>query len=130
VQVDEALFHVGDPHYAQGDGEVALTAMEASLRGTFRFTVLRGPAAIKAVGLLTNPFVETDEAWVPIGLDIDLNEAMRKAVRAAVAFLNETQGMPRAVALAYLSAAGDFEVSQVVDKVKGVHCVIRKRDFG
>jgi acetamidase/formamidase len=129
VQVDEALFHVGDPHYAQGDGEVALTAMEASLRGTFRFTLLRGPAATKAVGLLSHPFVETDEAWVPIGLDADLNEAMRKAVRAAVAFLHETQGMPRAVALAYLSAAGDFEVSQVVDSVKGVHCVIRKRDF-
>jgi acetamidase/formamidase len=130
VQVDEALFHVGDPHYAQGDGEVALTAMEASLRGTFRFTVLRGPAATKAVGLLDHPFVETDEAWVPMGLDADLNEAMRKAVRAAIAFLHETQGMPRAVALAYLSAAADFEISQVVDSVKGVHCVIRKRDFG
>jgi acetamidase/formamidase len=129
VQVDEALFHVGDPHYAQGDGEVALTAMEASLRGTFRFTLLRGPAATKAVGLLDHPFVETEEAWVPVGLDRDLNEAMCKAVRAAIAFLHETQGMPRAVALAYLSAAADFEISQVVDSVKGVHCVIRKRDF-
>jgi hypothetical protein len=37
--------------------------------------------------------------------------------------------MPRHVALAYLSATADFEVSQVVDSVKGVHCVIRKRDF-
>jgi acetamidase/formamidase len=129
VQVDEALFHVGDPHYAQGDGEVALTAMEASLRGTFRFTLLRGAAATRAVGLLTHPFVETDDAWVPVGLDADLDEAMRKAVRAAVAFLHETQEMPRHVALAYLSAAADFEVSQVVDSVKGVHCVIRKRDF-
>ena len=129
VQVDEALFHVGDPHYAQGDGEVALTAMEASLRGTFRFSVLRGADAHAACGLLSQPFVETADSWVPMGLDEDLNEAMRKAVRAAVAFLHETQGMPRHVALAYLSAAGDFEVSQVVDSVKGVHCVIRKRDF-
>jgi acetamidase/formamidase len=31
--------------------------------------------------------------------------------------------------MAYLSAAGDFEVSQVVDAVKGVHCMIRKSDF-
>jgi hypothetical protein len=37
--------------------------------------------------------------------------------------------MPRHVALAYLSAAADFEISQEVDAVKGVHCVIRKRDF-
>jgi acetamidase/formamidase len=46
-----------------------------------------------------------------------------------VTFLSETQGMERSVALAYLSAAADFEVSQVVDSVKGVHCVIRKADF-
>ncbi len=32
VQVEGALFHTGDPHYAQGDGEVALTAFEAPLR--------------------------------------------------------------------------------------------------
>ena len=129
VQVDGASFYVGDPHYAQGDGEVALTAMEASLRGTFRVSVLRGDAAGAATGLLTHPFVETDEAWVPIGLHTDLNEAMKNAVRAAITFLERTQGMERHVALAYLSAAADFEVSQVVDAVKGVHCVIRKRDF-
>ena len=34
VQVEDALAYVGDPHFAQGDGEVALTAMEASLRAT------------------------------------------------------------------------------------------------
>jgi acetamidase/formamidase len=128
VQVDQALFHVGDPHYAQGDGEVALTAMEASLRGTFRISVLTGDDAA-ATGLMSGPFVETADAWVPVGLDVDLNEAMRKATRAAIAFLERTQGMERSVALAYLSAAADFEVSQVVDAVKGVHCVIRKSDF-
>jgi len=31
--------------------------------------------------------------------------------------------------MAYLSAAGDFAVSQVVDSVKGVHGRIRKADF-
>jgi acetamidase/formamidase len=129
VQVDGALFHTGDPHYAQGDGEVALTAMEASLRGTFRLSLERGAEAASLLGPLANPFVETDTAWVPIGLDPDLNEAFKKATRAAVTFLSETQGMERSVALAYLSAAADFEVSQVVDSVKGVHCVIRKADF-
>jgi acetamidase/formamidase len=37
--------------------------------------------------------------------------------------------MDRASALAYLSAATDFEVTQVVDKTKGVHALIRKSDF-
>lgn len=37
--------------------------------------------------------------------------------------------LPPAVALAYLSAACDFHVSQVVDLVKGVHCRIPKADL-
>ena len=91
--------------------------------------VLKDAAARAAVGAIRNPFVETDTHWIPTGMDPDLNEAMKKAVRAAVTFLETTQGMPRATALAYLSAAGDFEVSQVVDAVKSVHCLIRKADF-
>jgi acetamidase/formamidase len=50
-------------------------------------------------------------------------------VRNAVDFLATRFDLARSVALAYLSAAGDFEVSQVVDQVKGVHCMIRKADF-
>jgi acetamidase/formamidase len=129
VQVDGAGFHVGDPHYAQGDGEVALTALEAPLTATLRLSVLRGPEARRVVGVLDRPFVETDTHWVPVGLDVDLDEAMRKATRAAIRFLETAIGMHRDEALAYLSAAADFEVSQVVDSVKGVHCCIRKSDF-
>jgi acetamidase/formamidase len=129
VQVEGGGFYVGDPHYAQGDGEVALTALEAPLRATLRLTVLDSAAARAAVGIIDRPFFETDEYWVPVGLDADLNEAMRQATRAAVAFLETRIGMPRAEALAYLSAAADFEVSQVVDAVKGIHCCIRKADF-
>ncbi len=129
VQVPGALFYAGDPHYAQGNGEVALTAFEAPLRATFRLSVLSGAQAKTAVGLLCHPFAETTTHWVPVGLDVDLNEAMRRAVRAAIDFLSGVVGMGRAEALAYLSAAANFEVSQVVDAVKGVHCLIRKADF-
>ena len=41
VQVPGALAYVGDPHFAQGDGEVALTALEASLRVTLRFDLVK-----------------------------------------------------------------------------------------
>jgi len=41
VFAEGALFYVGDPHMAMGDGEVALTAMEGSLRGTYRLTVCK-----------------------------------------------------------------------------------------
>ena len=130
VQVPGAMFFIADPHFAQGNGEVALTAIEGSLRTTLRFTVLKaGDPAIPGNGKLTGPFAETPDYWIAIGLDPDLNEAMKKATREAVRFLSEKLGLDRATAFAYLSAAANFEVSQVVDRTKGIHALIRKKDF-
>ena len=130
VQVDGALAYVGDPHFAQGDGEVALTAMEASLRVDLKFDVLSQAEAIEEFGALTSPLVETSEFLVPTGMDEDLDEAMRACVRAAIALLQARFGMDAHLAYAYLSAATDFNISQVVDIVKGVHARIRVSDFG
>jgi acetamidase/formamidase len=129
VQVPDALVYAGDPHFAQGNGEVCVTALEGSLRLDLRMTVLSGDAARQAVGDVRGPFGETDEHWIPIGLDVDLDEAVRDAVRAALRFLETRLEMPRHLAYAYLSAAADLEISQVVDGVKGVHWLIRKADF-
>lgn len=131
VFVPGAKFFVGDSHYAQGHGEVALTALEAPLRGTFRLTVLRsGSREVPAEGgRLTMPFGETAEYWMPVGLNADLDAAMKQAVRQAISFLGAELGMPRAKAYAYLSAATDFVISQVVDGTKGVHGLIRRSDF-
>lgn len=129
VQVDDALAYVGDPHFAQGDGEVALTALEASLRVTLRFDLLPRPDAVAELGHLTGPLVRTAEHLVPTGLDPDLGEALRRCVRAAIDLLVARYGMDRAHALAYLSAATDFDVSQVVDRVTGVHARIRIADL-
>jgi acetamidase/formamidase len=124
-----ALFYVGDPHFAQGDGEVALTAFEAPLRATLRLTVHSDRNSRELAAALTAPWAETAEHHLVLGLDADLNEAMRRATRDALTFLAHRCRLPRAVALAYLSAAADFEVSQVVDRVKGVHCCLRKADL-
>jgi acetamidase/formamidase len=129
VQVDDALVYFGDPHFAQGDGEVALTAFEASLRATVKVEVVPGGAALRPGHGRVAPFAETDDYLVPIGLDEDLNEAMRDCVRCALDLLATDYGIDRHLAMAYLSAAGDFAVSQVVDGVKGVHGKIRKSDF-
>ena len=130
VQVAGGMFFLADPHFVQGNGEVALTAVEGSLRTTVRLSVLKpGDPGLPATSRLSGPFAESADYWIPIGLDPDLNEAMKKATREAIRFLSEKQGIDRATALAYLSAAADFEVSQVVDRTKGVHGLIRKQDF-
>lgn len=129
VQVAGALAYVGDPHFAQGDGEVALTALEAPLRATLRFDVIPRAEALAAFGEVTGPLVRTDEYLVPTGLDVDLDEAMRKCVRAAIDLITARWGMDEHLAYAYLSAATDFDISQVVDIVCGIHARIRESDF-
>ncbi|WP_231737378.1 acetamidase/formamidase family protein [Mycobacterium sp. IS-1742] len=134
-----ALFYVGDPHMAMGDGEVALTAMEGSLRGTFRLTVCKPGSGDAPSVAYRYPFAETERAWIPIGLSdpdgavggqgSDLDVAMRRAVVNALDYLERDRGMDRATAYAYLSAAGDFTISQVVDRTVGVHGQIYKEHF-
>ena len=139
VFAEGALFYVGDPHMAMGDGEAALTAMEGSLRGTFRLTVCRPGDGDAPSVAFSYPFGETADSWIPIGLSDpdgsvggqsgDLDVAMRRAVVNALDFLVEDRGMDRATAYAYLSAAADFTVSQVVDRTVGVHGQIYKEGF-
>ncbi|MEU6379071.1 acetamidase/formamidase family protein [Streptomyces sp. NPDC046909] len=129
VQVPDALFYVGDPHFSQGDGEVALTAFEAPLRATLRLTVHSDPATRSLAARLRAPFAETPAEHIVLGLDHDLDEALRNAVRDALTLLTDRFAIPGPVGLAYLSAAADFHVSQVVDIVKGVHGRISKADL-
>jgi acetamidase/formamidase len=118
---------------------VALTAMEGSLRGTFRLTVCKAGSTDAPSVAFRYPFAETSQAWIPVGLSDpdgaqngqinDLNVAMRRAVVNALDFLEHDLGMDRAVGYAYLSAAADFTVSQVVDRTVGVHGVLQKAHF-
>lgn len=129
VQVEGALAYVGDPHFAQGGGEVSLTAMEAPLRATVRLDVVPREDAVRRFGELAGPLAETTEHLVPTGMDEDLDVAVQNCVRHAIGLLEARYGMDPRYAYAYLSAATDFEISQVVDVVKGVHARIRKADF-
>jgi acetamidase/formamidase len=122
IHVPEALFMVGDGHAAQGDGEVDLTAIEASLTGTFRLELIKGRP-------LVWPRAETPTHWITLGLHENLEEAMRLAIRECVKFLSEEKGLSRVDAYALASIAVDFEVTQVVDGVKGIHAMIPKGIF-
>jgi acetamidase/formamidase len=122
VHVPDALFMVGDGHAAQGDGEVDLTAIETSLTGTFRFELIKGKP-------LAWPRAETPTHWITLGLHENLEEAMKLAIRECIKFLAEEQGLTRVDAYALASIAVDFEVTQVVDGVKGIHAMIPKGIF-
>ena len=118
-----ALFYVGDPHSAQGDGEVSGTAIEQSLTGRFRFVLHKDRA-------LTAPRAETHTHYILMGIDLDLDRALQKAVEEVVAFLVAEHGLSPARALSLASIAVDFQVAEAVDLTQVVTGRIPKGLFG
>jgi acetamidase/formamidase len=123
VHVAGALFSVGDAHAAQGHGEVDLTAIETGLRGKFQFVVRKD---LK----LRWPRAETPTHWVVMGLNPDLDEAMKIAVRETIDFITKRfPHLTREEAYMIASVAVDYHVTQVVDGTKGIHAMIPKAIF-
>lgn len=117
-----ALFEVGDGHAAQGNGEVDITALETSLTGTLQFILHKGTKS-------SYPRAETPTAYIAMGFDDDLSRATRKALTNMIDFLVSEKGMTRDDAYMLISVAGDVEVTELVDRNKGVHVVLRKALF-
>jgi acetamidase/formamidase len=117
-----ALFYVGDPHGVQGDGEVSGNALEQSLTGVFRFTVLKGKK-------IPGPRAENGTHYFLMGIDTDLNRATRKAVLETVGFLVKEKGLSPAKALSLCSLAIDFRIAEVVDGTQVVVGSIPKALF-
>jgi acetamidase/formamidase len=122
VHVPGALFLAGDGHAGQGNGEVDITALETSLVGAFQFVVHKGMK-------LDWPRGETPTHYIAMGLDPDLTQALRLAVREAIRFLVTEKHLSREDAYMLCSTAVDFNVTQAVDGTKGVHAMIPKSIF-
>ena len=122
VHARGALFEVGDGHAGQGDGEVDLSALETSLIGTFQFIVR------KDMHLLW-PRAETPTRYITMGLNADLTEATKMAVREMIDFLVQEKHLSRDDAYMLASVAADLEITEVVDGNNGVHMAIPKSIF-
>jgi len=122
VHVPGALFEVGDGHAGQGNGEVDITALETALSGTFEFVLHKGMK-------LQWPRGETPTHYIAMGLNPDLDEALKLAVREAIDFLVTEKHMTREDAYMLCSTAVDFNVTEAVDGTKGVHAMIPKSIF-
>jgi acetamidase/formamidase len=118
VDVEGALFSTGDCHAAQGDGEVCVTGIEAPMFVTARFDV-RSDMDIE------QPQFETDHPFTPTGadepmygttgIDSDLMDATKKAIKHMITHLHEERGLTRAEAYILCSAIVDLKINEVVD---------------
>ena len=149
VSVPGALLSIGDPHAAQGDGELSGTAIECSMTGTLQIIVhKKGNMAGQAFADLSYPLIETETDWVLTGFShpnylaefgaqgqsevyakSSLDLAMKDAFRKMRRFLMNIKGLTEDEAIALMSAAVDFGVTQVVDGNWGVHAILSKRLF-
>jgi len=122
VHVPGALLSIGDGHAVQGYGEVALSAVETSLRGEIQVVLHKGRR-------LTWPRAETPTHFITMGLHADLDDAVRIATREMLDFLVSTKGLSRDDAYMVASAAMDLVVTQAVDGTKGIHALMPKAIF-
>jgi len=122
IHTKGALFLAGDGHAGQGNGEVDITAMETSLIGTFQL-IVRKDLHLKW------PRAETPTHYIAMGIDEDLREAAKLAVREVIDFLVTEKHLTRDDAYQLASVAVDFDITQLVDGTKGVHAMIPKAIF-
>jgi acetamidase/formamidase len=118
VWTEGALFSCGDGHGVQGDGEVCLTAVETGLTGTFKIDLVKD-AKLEA------PYAETKTHLIAMAFDEDLDEAARVALRRLIALIVERTTLTSADAYQLCSLAADLHVTQLVNRSKGIHAMIK-----
>lgn len=119
VFVPGANFSAGDGHAVQGDGEVCLTALETCLTGTFELVLHKGMR-------LAFPRAVTPTHHIAMGMDPDLDDAAKQALRDMIAWLVELEGWTPEEAYVFCSLACDLHVTQLVDGNKGVHAMVSR----
>ena len=123
VHVPGALLSVGDLHFAQGDGEVCISAIETGGAATFRVSLRRDgwrpaypayeapPRPPRAMFAATGIPIADDGAQG----DLDLNLATRRALIELLAWLEAEHGLSREAAYVLMSVAAELRVSELVD---------------
>lgn len=108
VAVPGALFHLGDGHAVQGDGEIVGTGVEISM--DVQFTV----SVVKQSNLVW-PRTENDEFIMGIGNARPLDEAVQYATTELLRWLNADYGLSTRDASLLLGQTIEYEIANVFD---------------
>ena len=108
VNVEGALFHIGDGHATQGDGEVSGVATEIPTRGTLSFEVIKS----KVIG---TPRIESDEYIMAVGSARPMEDAARIAFYELILWLEQDFGIDRFTAYQLCSQVAKVRLANKVD---------------
>ena len=111
------LFSCGDPHAAQGDGEVCVSAIECAMRATLRFHLRKWSVStprFQVPGRLAARS-EGNGYFATMGISPDLMDGAKTATRAMIEWLHDSHGLTREDAYVICSVAGDLKILEIVD---------------
>jgi acetamidase/formamidase len=108
VNVEGALFSVGDGHYRQGEGETCGTALEGAMNVTIVVDLIKG-------GAPAWPRLEHDDALLTVGSARPLEDAWRCSQVEMVRWLTELYGLGRMDAYQVCSQLCQSPLANVVD---------------
>lgn len=118
VEVEGALFSIGDTHAAQGDGEVCGTAIESRMDVEATLEVVKGMRLETPRFTTPGPVTRhLDGAGyeVTTGIGPDLMTGAREAVMRMIDLLSAEHGMNPVDAYMLCSVCGDLRISEIVD---------------
>ncbi|HUN77154.1 MAG TPA: acetamidase/formamidase family protein [Steroidobacteraceae bacterium] len=119
VQVKGALYSIGDPHAAQGDGEVCGTAIESPMSVRAKIELVKGGNLSFPRFVCPRPVSRHLDAQgydVTTGIGPDLMEAAKNAVRGMIDLLGKTRGLSADNAYMLCSVCADLRISEIVDR--------------
>jgi amidase len=108
VAVPGALFHLGDGHAVQGDGEIVGTGVEISMDVQFSVKVIKSSNIIW-------PRTENDDYLIAIGNARPLDEAVQYATTELLRWLEADYGLDTEAASILLGQTIEYEIANVFD---------------
>src|ERR1700712_396514 len=108
VNVEGALFSLGDGHYRQGEGEACGTAVEGAMTTTVIVDLIKGGAPLW-------PRLETDTHWMTVGSSRPLEDAWRIGQAELVGWFGDLFGLHPTDGYQLLSQITEAPLANVVD---------------
>jgi amidase len=119
VEVPGALFHIGDGHAIQGDGEIVGTGIEISFDVQFTCRVLKDAG-------VSWPRGENEEFIFTVGNARPLDQALQHATTEMLRWLDRDFGLDARAASTLLGQAVRYEVGNVYDPAYTMVCKVAR----